>query len=222
MCWAYLVQTASSSAARVWGTGRCSSSPVPGCSRVCRSCQSYRRDKPPTPRCSTQAGHSHRLTFCIHFLPVSTVGWKYISGDLVRISARYFNDCVFMWYFITCSTSSSLWNSHLRMCWVTRKRQCITICFLLLLSDWWFNVVLRVTISCRYFNAHSCQPAAGCVCMINLSVSCTLCPLTVGLLAMLAAWLWQCRCVTQSVHHLSSSFIPRGWTLPNVVLVLAC
>ena len=73
-CWVYLVQTASSSAAHMWGTGRRGSSPVPGCSRVCRSSRSYLQDIPPTLRCSIQAGHSRRLTFCIHFQPVWTVG----------------------------------------------------------------------------------------------------------------------------------------------------
>lgn len=108
---AYLVQTASSSAARVSGTGRCSSSPLPGCSRVCRSSRSYRPDNPPTLRCSIQAGRSRWLTFCKHFLPLWTGGWmhfRWFSKNKCTLAEEGIElACVFMWYFKICITSSS-------------------------------------------------------------------------------------------------------------------
>lgn len=88
--WEYLVQTASSSAAHMWDTGRCSSSHLPGCSRVCRSSQNCLQDNRLTDQYSIQAGRIHQLTLCKHSLSAWAVGWDTlicISGHLLRISS---------------------------------------------------------------------------------------------------------------------------------------
>lgn len=94
----YLGQTASSSDAHVWGTGHCSRSRQPDCSKVCRSSQSYLQDSPPPGRCSIQKDHSRWMTSCKHFQLVWTVGRRVpqVSQDITHAGAGWTGYTVFI------------------------------------------------------------------------------------------------------------------------------